>query len=124
MSEAIYEVTARNFSESSENKIHSDEIAKKYGFKGALVPGVAVYGHLVYPLVDQLGDGWLARSHDSLRLHKPAYHNDQLRLTTTIDGEARTVSCHNAEGTLLATLTSDHTPLPEPDEFVARLSNN
>ncbi len=34
-------VTAKNFSEASENRIHSDEIAKKFGFKGALVPGVA-----------------------------------------------------------------------------------
>ena len=30
-----YEVVARNFSEAHENKIHSDEIARKYGFKGA-----------------------------------------------------------------------------------------
>ena len=41
-----YQVIARNFSESSENRIHSDEIARKFGFRGALVPGVAVYGHL------------------------------------------------------------------------------
>ena len=54
-----YEVVARNFSESSENKIHSDEIAKKFGFKGALVPGVAVYGHLTLPLVDRFGENWL-----------------------------------------------------------------
>ena len=50
-----YEVVARNFSEANENKIHSDEIARKYGFKGALVPGVAVWGHLTHPLAERFG---------------------------------------------------------------------
>ena len=75
-----YQVTAKNYSESSENRIHSDEIAKKFGFKGALVPGVAVYGHLVWPLVSSNGPQWLAQSVDSVRLIKPAYEGDLLTL--------------------------------------------
>jgi len=51
-----YKVIAQNFSESSENKIHSDEIARKFGFRGALVPGVAVYGHLTHLPVKALGE--------------------------------------------------------------------
>ena len=50
-----YQVTARNFSTSSENRMHSDDVANRYGFKGALVPGVAIYGHLVKPFVDHFG---------------------------------------------------------------------
>ena len=53
---SAYQVVAQNFSEDHENKIHSDEIAKKYGFKGGLVPGVAVWGHLTHPLVERLGE--------------------------------------------------------------------
>ena len=46
-----YHVVARNFSTDSENRMHSDEMANRYGFQGALVPGVAIYGHLIKPLV-------------------------------------------------------------------------
>jgi hypothetical protein len=31
-------VTARNLGASSENKIHDDEVAAKYGYRGGLVP--------------------------------------------------------------------------------------
>ena len=39
-----YVTTARNFSVNTENRIHSDEIAARFGFEGALVPGAAVFG--------------------------------------------------------------------------------
>ena len=54
-----HHVVARNFSTHSENRMHSDEMASRYGFQGALVPGVAIYGHLVKPLVDHFGAAWL-----------------------------------------------------------------
>ena len=40
----VHNAVARNFAEASENKIHSDDIAKRFGFTGALVPGVTVFG--------------------------------------------------------------------------------
>ena len=112
-----YEVVARNFSESSENKIHSDEIAKKFGFKGALVPGVAVYGHLTLPLVDRFGENWLEHSVCDLRLIKPAYHDDRLVLSLSEEDGTSTVQCHNADGELLATLISSMPQeLPAPED--------
>ncbi len=113
-----YEVVARNFSEASENRIHSDEIAQKYGFKGALVPGVAVYGHLTYPLAAALGESWLACSVDNLRLIKPAYHGDTLLLALASEGAHHTVTCHNANGELLAQVTSEMPDeLPQPHDL-------
>ena len=119
-----YEVVARNFSEASENRIHSDEIAKKYGFKGALVPGVAVYGHLTYPLVASLGETWLGGSVGTVRLMKPAYHGDKLLVALASEGTHHTVTCHNADGELLAELKSelpDELPdeLPEPHDLAS-----
>ena len=35
-----YLVTASNTGHGSDNKIHDDKIAQKFGFTGALVPGV------------------------------------------------------------------------------------
>ena len=61
-----YEVVARNFSQANENRIHSDEVAQRYGFTGALVPGVAVYGHLTHPVVERFGEDWLSRSMSSV----------------------------------------------------------
>jgi hypothetical protein len=57
-----YQVIARNYSEASENKIHDDDVARRYGFRGALVPGVEVYGYLTHPLVERLGESWLAQA--------------------------------------------------------------
>ncbi|MGI9325180.1 MAG: hypothetical protein ACR2PZ_08185 [Pseudomonadales bacterium] len=82
-----YSVVARNFSEAHDNKIHSDEIAKKYGFLGALVPGVAVFGHLVHPLVSQYGERWLSQSLSNVRFAKPAYHGDQLTIEHALISE-------------------------------------
>ena len=37
-----YRVTAYNTSKQSENKIHDDAVARRFGFSGGLVPGVDV----------------------------------------------------------------------------------
>ncbi|MCZ6709554.1 MAG: hypothetical protein O7B25_04245, partial [Gammaproteobacteria bacterium] len=106
---SAYQVVAQNFSQDHENKIHSDEIAKKYGFKGGLVPGVAVWGHLTHPLVELLGEDWLAGSVSNVRFFKPAYHGDHLELTCSEDGAGYHVQCLH-EGTLLAEL---HSSIPD-----------
>ncbi len=48
---SLYRPTARNFMEDSENRMHSDDIAKQLGFDSALVAGVAVFGHVTHPFV-------------------------------------------------------------------------
>lgn len=116
-----YRVVARNFSESSENKIHSDEIARKFGFRGALVPGVAVYGHLAHLPVREFAETWLAHSVDNLRLIKPAYHDEQIDLSMTSADDLHTVTCHDRDGLLLANLTTSmpaQLPAPENPELL------
>ncbi|MGE0624462.1 MAG: hypothetical protein AB7O54_17710 [Pseudomonadales bacterium] len=103
---STYEVVARNFSESHENRIHSDDVARKYGFRGALVPGVAVFGHLTHPLVERFGERWLDGSVNHTRFHKPAYDGDALSIRLEERDGGFRVSAHNAEGTLLAELES------------------
>ena len=111
-----YEIVARNHSSAHENRIHSDEVAQKYGFKGALVPGVAVYGHLIRPLAERFGEDFLGRAITALRLIKPAYDGDLLRIDLSGDDGQRLAECRNAEGTLLADLRV-HLPdeLPPPE---------
>jgi hypothetical protein len=45
---AAYEVIAFNTAASSDNKIHEDLVARQFGFRGALVPGVEVYAYMAH----------------------------------------------------------------------------
>ena len=106
----IHEATARNFSTNTENRIHSDDVAARFGFEGALVPGAAVFGHMTRPLVESLGVDWLEGTRAELRLIKPAYHGDALKMHHTETNDEHLVRCH-ARGLLLAELRSQ--PLTE-----------
>jgi acyl dehydratase len=110
-----YQVVARNFSEASENRIHSDDVARKYGFAGALVPGVAVYGYLTHPLVERFGERWLDNSVGSVRFLKPAYEGDRLSISLEEHGAGYRAQCCNEAGVLLAELDSElpRTSLPD-----------
>ena len=80
---APYQVRTHNASSQSENRIHSDEVAKRFGFKGALVPGVTVFAHMTRPLVERYGERWLARGLAEVRFVKPAYEGDLLTVATS-----------------------------------------
>jgi len=119
---ATYTATARNFAAASENKIHSDEIAQRFGFTGALVPGVAVFGHLSAPLTQRYGERWLTRSWVTTRFLKPAYDGDTLSLTDS-EGDMQSISveCRNAAEIVLATATctlESTQPEPAPQAYV------
>ncbi|MEZ5559385.1 MAG: MaoC family dehydratase [Pseudomonadales bacterium] len=97
---------AKNYSEASENKIHSDDIARRFGFRGALVPGVAVWGQLTRPLVTEFGERWLGCSVSDVRFLKPAYDGDTLTIEPAEDASGLHVRCSNQHGELLAELNS------------------
>jgi len=111
-------IRALNDAESSENKIHSDDIASKYGFSGALVSGANVFAYLTQPLARQFGGKLLDRTTFDVKFLKPAYHNELLRistaeLTTNADRTRFKSSAFNHQGALLAVLESSlwkHSP--------------
>src|ERR1044072_4598200 len=105
VSMSVHSAVARNFAEASENKIHSDDIAKRFGFTGALVPGVTVFGHLAWPLTQRFGERWLGGSWVTTRFVKPAYHGETISVSASETGaETLAVECRNSAGVLLATL--------------------
>ena len=73
-------VRAHNFAEASENKMHSDETATRYGFAGGLVPGVGVYAYMTVPVVHALGMAWLERGTMTGKFIKPVYHGEEVRV--------------------------------------------
>ena len=102
-----YEVRTRNTHASSENRMHSDEVAAKYGFKGALVPGVTVFSHMTHPLVARHGAAWLSRAIAEVAFFKPAYDGDLLRVEgERADDGGYTVTCKNEQGIELARMTA------------------
>lgn len=82
-----HQILALNDATDSENRIHSDEIAAKYGFTGALVSGVNVFGYMTQPLVRAFGEEFLQRGILDVIFLKPAYQDDLLTITTS---EAKT----------------------------------
>jgi hypothetical protein len=102
-----YEVRTQNTHSSSENRMHSDEVAAAYGFKRALVPGVTVFSQMTQPLVAKHGAAWLSRGMAEVTFSKPAYDGDLLRVTGERDAEGRyALKCVNEEGVELARMTS------------------
>ncbi|MFT7685796.1 MAG: hypothetical protein ACI9FB_001141 [Candidatus Azotimanducaceae bacterium] len=71
---------AFNPSEDSENQIHSDEMAKAYGFKGGLVPGVTVSSYLMHPALSFWGKTWLDSGYAKVVVHKPLYDGYQFEI--------------------------------------------
>jgi acyl dehydratase len=103
-----YRPTAVNHSHASENRIHADDVAKRYGFAGGLVPGVAVFGYMTHEITAALGADWLAHGVADLRLIKPAYEGDRLAIDLEQGSPTRySVECRNAQGVLLATIAVD-----------------
>ena len=79
-------MTARNPATGSENRIHADDVARRYGFLGGLVPGVIVYGYVATALADP---DWVAHGRTEVRFRKPCYEGDLLEIDVEPDGAIR-----------------------------------
>ncbi|HJU18059.1 MAG TPA: hypothetical protein VJ770_16525 [Stellaceae bacterium] len=76
MSELSYQVAAYNTASLSDNKIHDDAVARRFGFRGGLVPGVDVYGYMTHLPVTRWGRAWLEQGSAECRFMKPVYDGD------------------------------------------------
>lgn len=104
---SVYHVRTRNTHASSENRMHSDDVAASYGFKGALVPGVTVFSHMTQPLVAKHGAAWLSRGNAEVIFLKPAYDGDLLSIQNDPGPDGSyALTCVNEEGIELARMTS------------------
>ena len=59
MSLPPYHVSAFNTAKASENKIHDDATAQRFGFKGGFVGGVNVYAYMTHLPLQRWGKTWL-----------------------------------------------------------------
>jgi acyl dehydratase len=108
----MHQQVARNDATSSENRIHSDDVARQYGFRGGLVPGVTVYAYLVAPVVAALGRRWLEQGVMTARFLQPVYDGDTVTATATTSGDGRLqLELRDSGGNVCATGTAADEPL-------------
>ncbi|HJQ26338.1 MAG TPA: hypothetical protein VKA60_20660 [Blastocatellia bacterium] len=84
----VYRVRACNTATASENRIHDDATATRYGFRGGLVPGVTVYGYMTVPVVEHFGRAWLAGGAMQVRFFQPVYDGDEVIVKAAADASA------------------------------------
>ena len=71
-----YRVEAYNTAKLSENKMHDDTVAKRFGFSGGLVPGVDVMAYMMHLPVRKWGRSFLERGLIEVRFVKPVYDGE------------------------------------------------
>ena len=76
-----YRVQAYNTAKQSENKMHDDTVAKRFGFSGGLVPGVDVMAYMMHQPVAKWGRAFLERGLIDARFVKPVYDGEMAELT-------------------------------------------
>jgi hypothetical protein len=88
MTNTIYRVRARNIAADSDNKIHDDAVAARFGFRGGLVPGIAVYAYMTVPVVGEFGAAWLEGGSMQVKFHQPFYEGDDVVARAEIDRDS------------------------------------
>src|SRR5262249_32683955 len=119
----VYEVVAKNYGADHANKIHSDEGAAKYGFAGALVPGVGLYAYMTHPVVAALGREWLERGAMSAKFVKPVYDSEKVQANGAVannDPVELKLELMKASGEICATGSAslpDSLPAIDPSNY-------
>jgi acyl dehydratase len=116
---APYEVRAANLSAASENKIHDDTVARRFGFAGALVPGIEVFAYTAHVPVGHFGRAFLERGEAECRFLKPVYDGNIACVTAQYDGDGLALTVES-NGERCAT-GSASMPAPRPAPAVDSL---
>jgi hypothetical protein len=114
-----YRVRARNTSVDSENKIHDDRTAARFGFRGGLVPGVTVFAYMTVPLVAEFSGAWLERGSMQVKFHQPFYEGELVCVRADVDTGSDPVKvalrAERADGTVCATALAT---IDDPSEWL------
>jgi hypothetical protein len=90
------EVSAYNTAAASDNKIHEDSVARRFGYRGGLVPGVEVYAYMAHMPVARWGRAWLERGAAHCRFWKPVYDGALARITAAQESDVLTLVVESA----------------------------
>ena len=110
-----YRVSAYNTAKASENKIHDDATARRFGFSGGLVGGVHVYAYMTHQPLAHWGRAWLERGTGDCKFGKPVYEGDIAEIVadeTTAGIDLRVISRGELCATGSAGLSASIAPPP------------
>jgi acyl dehydratase len=114
---AEHTVVARNWATESSNRIHADDVAALYGFRGGLVPGVTTIAYLVPAVVAALGREWLEGGRLNVRLSSPVYDGETVIAYADDLGLVRMVGASGDDDRVSASASLDHEPAPDRGSF-------
>lgn len=110
-----WQATAFNPATESTNQIHSDAMAKAYGYRGGLVPGVVVSGYLMNPAVLAWGKDWLDRGQAKVVVSKPLYDGFKFEVVLSkVTDDSYDAEIVDQEGTVCASAEVSLNPAPAP----------
>jgi hypothetical protein len=114
-----YRTRAVNSVRDSENRIHADEVALRYGFRAGLVAGVTVYGYMTEPIIARHPE-WIECGTMQVRLLEPFYDGDQVIVKAeSLDDGSVTASAEREDGKVCARATAIIRPASaEPPELI------
>src|SRR4029079_3476070 len=104
-----WRVAAYNTAKQSENKMHDDTVARRFGFSGGLVPGVDVFAYMMHVPVARWGRDSRSRGLIEARFIKPVYDGETADVDATehngvltIEVFSRTTLCATGTASLQA----------------------
>jgi len=109
--------------------IHDDSAARDYGYRGALVPGIILYGYMTDVVARSWGLDWVARGTMRSHSRRPVYEGERLTIHAAparedADGLSVEAEIRNAEGAVVATgaatLPRAAPPAPDPADYPPR----
>ena len=113
-------VTALNDAERSENAIHHDDVARRYGFGGGLVPGVTVYAYMSALPAEHWGAAWVQRGTMTARFVQPVYDGEEIEVRAWVaDGGGLALEVCGPDGVVRATGAAGLPPAPTPPPDLA-----
>ena len=120
MSLPNYEVRSYNTAKASENKIHDDATAQKFGFRGGFVGGVCVYGYMSHQPLQRWGKAWLERGTGEAKFGKPVYDNEIAEVIATEDADGMELTVQSQDilcATGRAALPANLPPAPALSDY-------
>jgi hypothetical protein len=97
-----WRLQAYNTAKQSENKMHDDTVAKRFGFSGGLVPGVDVMAYMMHMPVVRWGRAFLEHGLIDARFLKPVYDGETTDVTAEENNGVLDIQVHS-RGDLCAT---------------------
>ncbi|MEM7468360.1 MAG: MaoC family dehydratase [Pseudomonadota bacterium] len=82
------------------NPMHDPRAARAMGFKGAVVPGVTVYGYVSHLMMSHFGEQWLSSGYANVRFRQPVIADEEIKIVGKPVKDVLEAEVRNSEGVI------------------------